>query len=121
MTGCALAAVRTGCYTLSVVPVLLRARALVRRYAAATVLLGILVGVGAGMALGAWSVARRTSSALPRYVHGIDAPTAGVTLCPPGVSWDEARADRTVVSTRCFPYPATADELAPRRARRRPS
>lgn len=63
----------------------LRARTLLRRYAVATVALGVFAGVAGGAALGIWGMARRTSTVYDRFVAYEGAATLAVGACPEGL------------------------------------
>jgi ABC-type lipoprotein release transport system permease subunit len=62
-----------------------RARALLRANAAATVALALLAGLASGVAIGAWSAARRGEDAYDRFVERAAQPDLLVYVCPFGV------------------------------------
>jgi FtsX-like permease family len=63
----------------------LLARALLRRYWVATVVLGLFAGLAGGAALGVWGIARRTSTVYDRFVAYEDAASLVVFGCFEGV------------------------------------
>ncbi len=64
----------------------MRARALLRRHWRATIAVGVFAGVAAGLALGAWGIARRTSTVYDRFVDYEGAATLSVFGCPEGIT-----------------------------------
>jgi ABC-type lipoprotein release transport system permease subunit len=84
----------------------MQAAALLRRGWRATILLGLLAGLAAGVAMGAWAAGRRTASAFDRFRAFADAPDLTVTFCPP-----ELTEITNEVLVECLLYDAI-DELA---------
>ena len=77
----------------------LRARALLRRHLWATVALGVFAGVAAGAALGAWGIARRTSTVYERFVSYEDSAQTTIVACPEGVDTSAADFDFKTCAT----------------------
>lgn len=80
------------------------ARVLVRNHWRATVLLGLLCGLGAGAAGAAWATARTTKQAFPEFVASHRGPSVGVYVCPDRFDEECARtpptaAERNAISS----------------------
>ena len=84
----------------------MRAALLVRRNWRATVFLVLLAGLAGGIAIGAWSVGRRTAAAFDRFVDRSDVPDLILTFCPPAMTSVDSE---TVVA--CYSYDPV-DEFA---------
>jgi ABC-type lipoprotein release transport system permease subunit len=84
----------------------MRAALLVRRSWRATVFLVLLAGLAGGVAIGAWSVGRRTATAFDRFVDRSDVPDLILTFCPPEMT---AVDSETIVA--CYSYDPV-DEFA---------
>ena len=84
----------------------MRAALLVRRNWRATVFLVLLAGLAGGVAIGAWTVGRRTATAYDRFFERSGLPDLTVTFCPPDMTSVD---DETIV--RCYAYDP-ADEYA---------
>ena len=84
----------------------MRAALLVRRNWRATVFLVLLAGLAGGVAIGAWTVGRRTATAYDRFFERSDLPDLTLTFCPPDMTSVD---DETIV--RCYAYDP-ADEYA---------
>ena len=63
-----------------------RAAHLVRRNWRATVFLVLLAGVAGGIAIGAWTVGRLTTTAHNRFLERSDLPDLTLTFCPPDMT-----------------------------------
>ena len=85
----------------------MRAALLVRRNWRATVFLVLLAGLAGGVAIGAWTVGRRTATAFDRFVDRSDVPDLILTFCPPDMTSVDERDSRRVLQ-RTTP----SDELA---------
>ena len=77
----------------------MRVALLVRRNWRATVFLALLAGLAGGVAIGAWSVRRRTSTAFDRFVDHSDSPDLILTFCPPELTLVDSE---TIVE--CYRY-----------------
>jgi putative ABC transport system permease protein len=77
----------------------MRAALLVRRNWRATIFLVLLAGLAGGVAIGAWTVGRRTASAFDRFVDRSDVPDLILTFCPPEMTSVDSE---TVVA--CYSY-----------------
>ena len=84
----------------------MRAALLVRRNWRATAFLVLLAGLAGGIAIGAWSVGRRTSAAFDRFVDRSHVPDLILTFCPPEMTSVDSE---TVV--KCYSYDPV-DEFA---------
>src|SRR5262245_61227798 len=73
----------------------MRARNLRRRHVTATIALGLFAGLAGGAALGAWGIARRTSTAYDRFEQFQDATTYSLFTCPPDLDGYDFDACRT--------------------------
>ena len=71
----------------------MRAWSLVRRHWRATIAVGVFAGVAGGLALGAWGIARRTSSVYDRFVEYEDTATLSVLGCFDGITEADIYAD----------------------------
>lgn len=82
----------------------MRAAGLVRRGWAATVVLAVLAGLGAGVAMAATSAGRRTTTAFDRLLTYSDPPAVLLNFCPPELTQiDESSLPR------CLTYDAHAE------------
>lgn len=77
----------------------MRARALIRRYMWATVVLGVFAGAAGGGALGAWGIARRTSTVFDRFVSYEDSAQMAIFACPEGVDPSAPDFDYQICAT----------------------
>jgi putative ABC transport system permease protein len=77
----------------------MRAALLVRRNWRATTFLVLLAGLAGGVAIGAWSIGRRTATAFDRFVDRSEVPDLILTFCPPEMTSVDSE---TVVE--CFSY-----------------
>jgi hypothetical protein len=68
------------------------------------VLLALMAGLAGGVAMGAWQVARRTSTAFEAFVARADLPEFSVTFCPPGMT----QVDDSTIAT-CTGYDPVAE------------
>ena len=84
----------------------MRAALLVRRNWRATVFVVLLAGLAGGVAIGAWTVGRRTATAYDRFLDRSGLPDLTITFCPPDMTSVD---DETVA--RCYAYDP-ADEFA---------
>lgn len=78
-----------------------RVAGLVRRGWAATVVLAVLAGLGAGVAMAATSAGRRSGTAFDRMVEYADPPSFNLTFCPPELT----EVDESTLPL-CFTYDA---------------
>ena len=76
-----------------------RATSLVRRAAGATILLALLVGITAGVAMAVVAAGRRTATVYDRFAAYADTPELLANLCPPGVVPDDDEGLK-----QCFMY-----------------
>lgn len=81
-----------------------RVAGLVRRGWAATVVLAVLAGLGAGVAMAATSAGRRTSTAFDRLLTYADPPAVLLNFCPPELT----EIDESTLP-RCLTYDAHAE------------
>ena len=84
--------------------VVLRLAWLVRRHLLVTVLFALVAGLTGGIALAAWSSARRTETVFDRFLRAADLPELQVTFCPPTVKRVEPER-----LGECLAYDASAE------------
>ncbi|MGH9269884.1 MAG: FtsX-like permease family protein, partial [Ilumatobacteraceae bacterium] len=87
----------------------MRAGLLVRRGWKATILLALLAGVAAGVAMAAVTVGRRSSTAFDRFVARSDPSDLTINLCPLDVTEMDEESLR-----RCFTYDAAGEAAVAR-------
>ncbi len=85
----------------------LRAGWLLRHNVVATVAFALVAGLVGGLAISAWTSARRSADALASFLEAADLPTLSLIFCRPGVVNPTPEDLREL----CFTYDA-ADELA---------
>ena len=87
----------------------MRAAALVRRGWRSTVLLAILAGLAAGIAMAVVGAGRRTATAFDRFAAFADVAELLVNVCPPG---HEVRSEEDLLPCQIYDAAAERDELA---------
>ncbi len=82
----------------------MRAVRLARRNWRSTAFLVLLAGLAGGVAIGAWTVGRRTATAFDHFVERSDLPDLTLTFCPPDMTSVD---DSTII--RCWSYDPAAE------------
>ncbi len=89
----------------------MRVGLLLRRGWKATVFLAVLAGLAGGVAMASWSLGRRASTALDRFLEWSEPRDLFISFCPPDMTFESMAVDVEKAFQECLAYVST-DEAA---------